>query len=191
MKTLTVDLPGRAYDIHIGRGLLNEAGERCRAVLPKAERLAVVTDSTVGPLYGERLVKSMEAAGYQAALIPVPAGEGSKTVPMLERLYNAFMDFGLTRTDAVVALGGGVVGDLAGFAAATILRGVDFVQIPTTLLAQVDSSVGGKVAIAGDPGGPCLLRRHGRGNQVRLHFRRGLLFLPGAAALTGPGDGRD
>ena len=71
MKTLTVDLPGRAYDIHIGRGLLNEAGERCRAVLPKAERLAVVTDSTVGPLYGERLVKSMEAAGYQAALIPV------------------------------------------------------------------------------------------------------------------------
>ncbi len=147
MKTLTVDLPGRAYDIHIGRGLLNEAGERCRAVLPKAERLAVVTDSTVGPLYGERLVKSMEAAGYQAALIPVPAGEGSKTVPMLERLYNAFMDFGLTRTDAVVALGGGVVGDLAGFAAATILRGVDFVQIPTTLLAQVDSSVGGKVAV--------------------------------------------
>ena len=147
MKTLTVDLPGRAYDIHIGRGLLNEAGERCRAVLPKAERLAVVTDSTVGPLYGERLVKSMVAAGYQAALIPVPAGEGSKTVPMLERLYNAFMDFGLTRTDAVVALGGGVVGDLAGFAAATILRGVDFVQIPTTLLAQVDSSVGGKVAV--------------------------------------------
>ena len=107
----------------------------------------MVTDSTVGPLYGDRVVKNLEAAGFRAALITVPAGEGSKTVSMLERLYDAFMDFGLTRTDAVAALGGGVVGDLAGFAAATVLRGVDFVQIPTTLLAQVDSSVGGKVAV--------------------------------------------
>lgn len=147
MKTLTVDLPGRAYDILMERGLLNRAGELCRAALPKASRLAVVTDSTVGPLYGERTLDSLRRAGFAASLVTIPAGEGSKTVSMLEKLYDAFMELGLTRTDGVVALGGGVVGDLAGFAAATILRGVDFVQIPTTLLAQVDSSVGGKVAV--------------------------------------------
>ncbi|MEG1857794.1 MAG: 3-dehydroquinate synthase, partial [Pseudoflavonifractor sp.] len=90
---------------------------------------------------------SLRAAGFTAELITVPAGEQSKSVTMLETLYDAFADFGLTRTDAVAALGGGVVGDLAGFAAATFLRGVAFVQIPTTLLAQVDSSVGGKVAV--------------------------------------------
>ena len=147
MKTLTVDLPGREYDILIERGLLNRAGELCRAVLPGAARLAVVTDSTVGPLYGERLCASLTAAGFDARPISIPAGEKSKSVRMLESLYDAFMDMQLTRTDGVVALGGGVVGDLAGFAAATILRGVPFIQIPTTLLAQVDSSVGGKVAV--------------------------------------------
>ena len=147
MKILTVNLPGREYDIIIERGVLNAAGEHCRAVLPRARTLAVVTDSTVGPLYGPRLLSSLRAAGFTAELVTVPAGEKSKSVSMLETLYDAFMSLGLTRTDAVVALGGGVVGDLAGFAAATILRGVDFVQIPTTLLAQVDSSVGGKVAV--------------------------------------------
>ena len=147
MKTLTVNLPGREYDILIEQGLLARAGELCRAALPRAGRIAVVTDSTVGPLYGERVLASLRAAGFEAGLVTVPAGEKSKSVPMLEKLYDAFMDLGLTRTDAVVALGGGVVGDLAGFAAATILRGVDFVQIPTTLLSQVDSSVGGKVAV--------------------------------------------
>ncbi len=147
MKTLTVNLPGRTYDILIERGLLARAGECCKAVLPQAKRLAVVTDSTVGSLYGEKVLAALRAAGFIAQLITVPAGEKSKSVDMLEQLYDAFMSLGLTRTDAVVALGGGVVGDLAGFAAATILRGVDFVQIPTTLLAQVDSSVGGKVAV--------------------------------------------
>lgn len=147
MKILTVDLPGREYDILIERGLLAQVGERCKAVLSRARRLAVVTDSEVGPLYGERVLSSLRAAGFIAELVTVPAGERSKSVSMLEKLYDAFMDIGLTRTDAVVALGGGVVGDLTGFAAATILRGVDFVQIPTTLLSQVDSSVGGKVAV--------------------------------------------
>lgn len=147
MKTLTVNLPGREYDILIERGLLGRAGELCGAVLPEARRLAVVTDSSVGPLYGERVLSSLRGAGFTAELVTVPAGEKSKSVPMLEKLYDAFMALGLTRTDAVVALGGGVVGDLAGFAASTILRGVDFVQIPTTLLSQVDSSVGGKVAV--------------------------------------------
>lgn len=147
MKTLTVALPGREYDILIERGLLAQAGERCRAALPRAAKLAVVSDSNVVPLYGEALLQSLTAAGFEARLFTVPAGEHSKNAGQLSRLWEGFMSFGLTRTDAVVALGGGVVGDLAGFAAATILRGVDLVQIPTTLLAQVDSSVGGKVAI--------------------------------------------
>ena len=147
MKTLNVNLPGRAYDILIERGLLSRAGELCRAALPRAGRLFVVTDSTVGPLYLNRIIPSLENAGFETAICEIPAGEASKCVEQLSRLWECMMDFGLTRTDAVVALGGGVVGDLAGFAAATVLRGVDFVQIPTTLLSQVDSAVGGKVAI--------------------------------------------
>jgi len=147
MKTLTVPLPGREYDILIAPGLLSRAGEKLKAVLPRAGRLFVVTDSNVGPLYLERLLGSLTCAGFQVETMTVPAGESSKCVSQLSRLWEGMMAAGLTRTDAVVALGGGVVGDLAGFAAATILRGVDFVQIPTTLLAQVDSSVGGKVAI--------------------------------------------
>ena len=147
MKRLEVALPGRGYDILIERGLLAQAGERIRAVLPRAAKVAVVSDSTVAPLYGRGVLDSLARAGYEAALFTVPAGEGSKNAAQLSELWEGFMAFGLTRTDAVVALGGGVVGDLAGFAAATILRGVAFVQIPTTLLAQVDSSVGGKVAV--------------------------------------------
>lgn len=147
MKTLTVALPGREYDILIEKGLLTRAGECCKAVLPKARRLAVVTDSNVAPLYLEQLTQSLEGAGFAVKGITVPAGESSKSLEMLGYLYHEMLSFGLSRTDAVVALGGGVVGDLAGFAAATVLRGVDYVQIPTTVLSQVDSSVGGKVAI--------------------------------------------
>jgi len=146
-KTLTVDLPGRAYEIVIQRGALDQAGAACRRALPRAGSLFVVTDSNVAPLYGDRLLDSLSRQGFRTALCTVPAGEPSKCAGQLSRLWEEMMDFGLTRTDGVVALGGGVVGDLAGFAAATILRGVDFVQIPTTLLAQVDSSVGGKVAV--------------------------------------------
>jgi len=147
MKTLTVALPGREYDILIDRGLLSQAGERVRAVLPKARRLAVVTDTNAGPLYYNQVKAGLEAAGFECGVTVIPAGEQSKNAAQLARLWEGFLEFGLTRTDAVIALGGGVVGDLAGFAAATVLRGVAFVQIPTTLLAQVDSSVGGKVAI--------------------------------------------
>ena len=152
MKTLTVALPGREYDILIERGLLDRAGELCKTVLPRAKRLFVVTDTNVDPLYGSRLKAALEAAGYETALSVVPAGEESKNALQLSKLWEEMMAASLTRADAVVALGGGVVGDLAGFAAATVLRGVDFVQIPTTLLAQVDSSVGGKVAIDLDHG---------------------------------------
>ena len=147
MKTLTVALPGREYDILIERGLLPQAGERIRAALPRASKLAVVTDTNVGPLYYNRVKAGLEAAGFECWGAVIPAMEASKNPSLLAELWEDFMEFGLTRTDGVVALGGGVVGDLAGFAAATILRGVAFVQIPTTLLAQVDSSVGGKVAV--------------------------------------------
>ena len=147
MNTLTVSLPGREYDILIQPGLLSQAGELCRQALPRAGRLFLVTDSNVAPLYLSRVEESLGAAGFQTAACVVPAGEQSKCAGQLSRLWEDMAAFGLTRADAVVALGGGVVGDLAGFAAATLLRGVDFVQIPTTLLSQVDSSVGGKVAI--------------------------------------------
>ena len=152
MKTLRVDLDARAYEIRIAPGLLDAAGEHLRGACPQAARLFVVTDSTVGPLYRGRVEKSLTSAGFRTAFHTVAAGESSKCASRLSELWESMMDFGLTRTDAVVALGGGVVGDLAGFAAATILRGVDFIQIPTTLLSQVDSSVGGKVAIDLDHG---------------------------------------
>lgn len=147
MKRLTINLPSTPYDILIERGLLAQVGEQCKAVLPKARTLAVVTDDNVAPLYSTQVIDSLTQAGFSATLFTVPAGESSKSIAMLEYLYESFMTLGLTRTDAVVALGGGVIGDLAGFAASTVLRGVDFIQIPTTLLSQVDSSVGGKVAI--------------------------------------------
>lgn len=147
MKTLRVDLPGKEYDILIENGLLDRSGEEIRRTCPKARKIFVVTDSTVAPLYAARLRASLEGAGFAVRVQTVPAGEPSKCPANLTLLWEEALAFGLTRSDVVAALGGGVVGDLAGFCAATLLRGVDFVQIPTTLLAQVDSSVGGKVAI--------------------------------------------
>lgn len=147
MKTLHVNLGERSYDIQISPGLIHRAGEEIKAVCPRAKTLFVVTDSNVAHLYLARVVEGLKGAGFRVASLSVPAGESSKSAGNLVTLWEAMMAKGLTRTDAVVALGGGVVGDLAGFAAATVLRGVDFIQIPTTLLAQVDSSVGGKVAI--------------------------------------------
>ncbi len=147
MHRLNVPLPGREYEILIEKGLLDKVGRRCRVVLMRASRIVLVTDSNVGPLYAQRVKESLEASRFQVKVLTVPAGETSKSPEMLAWLWEEMMAFGLTRTDAVVALGGGVVGDLAGFAAATLLRGIDYVQIPTTLLSQVDSSVGGKVAV--------------------------------------------
>lgn len=146
MKTLAVNTSW-PYEIQIERGALDRAGELCAKALPRARKLAVVTDSNVEPLYLDRTADSLKKAGFQVQSFSIPAGEASKNAGQLVRLWEQMMAFGMTRTDGVVALGGGVVGDLAGFVAATLLRGVDFVQIPTTLLAQVDSSVGGKVAI--------------------------------------------
>ncbi len=150
MKTLRVHLSeGRSYDIHIERGLLSRAGELIRSVIPKG-RAAIITDSNVAPLYAKTLEHSLHEAGFETKRIVFPAGEKSKNLAGLEKLYNGLLSedgFTLTRSDFVIALGGGVTGDMGGFAAGSILRGVPYIQIPTTLLSQVDSSVGGKVAI--------------------------------------------
>jgi 3-dehydroquinate synthase len=146
MSIVKVDLAGRAYDIAIGPGLIDKAGE-LSAKLLKAPRVIVVSDETVAPLYLDRVVASFAKANVKAASVVVPAGEGSKQFAPFGELMNRLLDQHPDRKMTLVALGGGVVGDLTGFAAAVLLRGVDFLQIPTTLLAQVDSSVGGKTGI--------------------------------------------
>ncbi len=146
MNTVRVELGERSYDIRIGEGLLATAGEVLKS-LNAGPRVAIVTDSNVGPLYADRVAKELEDYGFAATVISIPAGEKSKCVHALERVWTELVAAGLDRNSAVVALGGGVVGDLAGFAAATYMRGIRVVQIPTTLLACVDSSVGGKTAI--------------------------------------------
>ena len=145
MKTVSVHA-SRSYEIRIGRGLLQGAGEQIRAVTD-AKKVMLVSDDAVWPLYGGAVRRSLETAGLTVCSFVFPHGESSKCACTYLELLDALCAQQLTRKDAIAALGGGVAGDLAGFAAATILRGVDFVQIPTTLLAQVDSSVGGKVAI--------------------------------------------
>ena len=145
MKTVTVHA-STTYDILIGDGLLDRAGALCAEHIGVC-RLCVVTDDTVHALYYNRLRVSLEEAGYTVYPFVIPHGEGSKTMDSLIALLEFCAEHRLTRADALVALGGGVVGDLCGFAAAVYLRGVRFVQIPTTLLAAVDSSVGGKTAV--------------------------------------------
>jgi 3-dehydroquinate synthase len=144
-QVLPVGLGARAYDVVIGPGLIAEAGQRLAPLLKG--RTAVVADETVAAWHGKALLASLAAAGVKASLITTPPGEGSKSFAGLESLLDQLLSLGLDRGDLITAFGGGVVGDLAGFAAAIYKRGIDFIQIPTTLLAQVDSSVGGKTAI--------------------------------------------
>ena len=146
METITVQLGERSYPILIENGILDSAGAHIRQALGDC-RLAIVTDDLVAPLYLARLESSLDGAGLSHAAIVLPHGERTKCLEKLTELYTFLCGSHITRGDAVVALGGGVMGDLAGLAAATFLRGIRFVQIPTTLLAQVDSSVGGKVAV--------------------------------------------
>jgi 3-dehydroquinate synthase len=146
MEVVYVELGARRYPIHVGAGCLRDIGTRL-AETGCGERVAVVTNSTVADLYLERTLASLRAAAFAPTSVQIPDGEEHKNLAWLTLVYDKLIDAGLERDGAVVALGGGVVGDLAGFAAATYLRGVPCVQVPTTLLAQVDSAVGGKTGI--------------------------------------------
>ena len=136
----------RNYDVLIGKGLLDELGPRTREIT-NAKTAAVISGEHVFPLYGQCAVASLEAAGFRVICYVVPSGEGAKSLAVYGELLNFLSLNRMTRSDILIALGGGVVGDLTGFAAATYQRGIGFVQVPTTLLAAVDSSVGGKTAI--------------------------------------------
>ena len=146
MRKVRVALGEESYDIVIGYGLEQEL----RAFVQGAgfsRQAMLVTDSNVGPLYGENVRAILEAGGHSVTVVTIPAGESSKSLAVAEKLYTRAIELGLDRKSPIFALGGGVVGDLAGFIAATYMRGVPFVQLPTSLLAQVDSSVGGKLAV--------------------------------------------
>src|SRR5687768_16410232 len=145
MRTLNVELGSRSYPIHIGAGLLDHP-ELIVPALPQ-KRVAIITDETVAPLYLETLTKSLEREGVAVVPIVIPDGETHKNWETLNTVFDTLLEHRCERRTAILALGGGVIGDIAGFAAAVYQRGVPFVQIPTTLLAQVDSAVGGKTAI--------------------------------------------
>lgn len=145
-EIVEVPLGDRTYSIRIGSGILDDLGAATAAVVT-GRRCLVVTDETVQPLYGAQVEASLSSAGFQVTTVAVPAGEDSKKATVLAKLWETAAEAEMDRRSVVVALGGGVVGDLAGFLAASFLRGVDFVQVPTTLLAMVDSSVGGKTGI--------------------------------------------
>lgn len=144
--TVHVPLGARAYDIEIGKGLIETAGEKLKAQFPGA-RFGIITDTEVAKAQLPRLVTALDEAGLDHSTITIPAGESSKSYAVLAEVVDAVIAARLERGDMLIALGGGVVGDLAGFAAAITRRGMDFVQMPTSLLAQVDSSVGGKTGI--------------------------------------------
>jgi 3-dehydroquinate synthase len=171
-QTVHVGLPGRAYDIVIGPGLLAGAGGHIAPML-RRDRVAIVTDQTVAGLHLPALASGLASAGIDAVSLVLPAGEATKSWAQLSRVVEWLLDEKIERSDLVLALGGGVIGDLVGFAAAILRRGVRFVQIPTTLLAQVDSSVGGKTGIN---------TRHGK-NLVGA-FHQPVLVLADTALLA-------
>jgi 3-dehydroquinate synthase len=147
VREVAVNLGDRSYKIHVGAGLLDSIADYVRNADLAVDRVALVTDSNVLPLYGQKVRQSLSDAGFAVVMCEVPAGEGSKTLDKAADLCRSFLLGELDRTSGVIALGGGVVGDLAGFVAATYMRGIPYVQVPTSLLAQMDSSVGGKVGV--------------------------------------------
>jgi 3-dehydroquinate synthase len=185
-----------AYEVVVGSGLLGTSGERVAGV-SDARRCALVTDANVSALFGDGVSDSLRDAGFEVIGITVPAGERSKSWESAGEVLERLAQAGLDRTDLVVALGGGVVGDLTGFCAATYLRGVDYVQLPTTLLAQVDSSVGGKTGVdltagknlAGSFKQPLLVLADidALASLPALEWQSGLAEVAKTAMLSGPG----
>lgn len=151
MRTLKVNLKENSYDIVIKKDLKDSFGYFIKNIF-KGNKVSIITDDNLKDIYGDFVKKNIEAEGFLVDIISIKPGEKSKSFSTLPYIYNKLLDFNLTRSDLIVALGGGVVGDIAGFVASTFLRGISFVQIPTSLLAQVDSSVGGKVAVDLDRG---------------------------------------
>lgn len=145
MKTLEVDLGDRSYPIYIGTGLIDQPN--LFSACEKATSIYIVTNTTVAPLYAKRLTKTLETLGKPVRTIILPDGESYKDWENLQLIFDDLLKFGADRQTMLVALGGGVIGDMTGFAAASFMRGIRFIQVPTTLLAQVDSSVGGKTGI--------------------------------------------
>lgn len=137
----------RPYSVVIENGLLDRVGELALETRKPGSKAMLISDSNVFPLYGERVQASLERAGFPVSRFVFPAGEGSKQISTVCEMYRALSENGFTRTDFIVTLGGGVTGDMGGFAAATFLRGMEFIQVPTTLLSQVDASVGGKTGV--------------------------------------------
>lgn len=146
MKTLRVNLGTRSYDIYIGKNILQNTGDIVASSF-HGKKIGIVTDENVNYFYGDMVCGSLTTAGFEVHRIVLPAGEKTKSIDNLTVIYNELLGFEISRTDRIIALGGGVIGDLTGFAASTLLRGIPYIQIPTSLLAQVDSSIGGKVAV--------------------------------------------
>ncbi len=145
-KPIHLDLGKNSYDIFIGQGEIDRLGERLETVDFKG-KVAVVTNPKIEKLYGSRVKKSLQKSGYRPLVLQIPAGERYKTLKQIGRVYDGLIENRFERKDLVIALGGGVIGDMAGFAAATFLRGIPFVQCPTSVVAQVDASIGGKTGV--------------------------------------------
>ena len=143
---LKIDLAEKSYPIIIEKGLINSIQYKIKEMY-KGKKIFILTDDNVNIYYGSKLVDNLKAEGYDVKLMVLEAGEHSKSFATLPKIYDEMLDFKLTRSDIIITLGGGVIGDIGGFAASTYLRGIKFIQVPTSLLAQVDSSVGGKVAV--------------------------------------------
>lgn len=146
MKTLTVNAQSATYDIIIEKGILTHSGDYITPLL-RSNKVMIITDTNVKPLYLDTLKHAFDGTDVEVYDFVFSAGEQSKHLGTVENIYNALCEHNFTRKDMLIALGGGVCGDITGFAAATYMRGIDFVQIPTTLLSQVDSSVGGKTGV--------------------------------------------
>jgi 3-dehydroquinate synthase len=170
--TIRVELPGRSYDVVVGAGLLASIGERLAALVSR-RRAAVVTNDVVRGLHGDAVLGALGAAGFETTLVALPDGEAHKTMASVAMIHDRLLGWGVDRGTPVIALGGGVVGDVAGFAAATLLRGVPVVQVPTTLLAQVDSSIGGKTGV-----------NHPTGKNLVGAFHQPVLVLADVATLA-------
>ena len=151
MEIVNVSLGTRSYPIYIGKDILKDIGRKLK-IFSNSNKLAIVTNSTVAPLYLQKVKTSLEESGFYVNVVELPDGEEFKTLHWAEKIFDKLIEFRMDRQCPLLALGGGVIGDITGFAAATYLRGVPFIQIPTTLLAQVDSSVGGKTGVNHEKG---------------------------------------